>query len=67
MFEDEPMLLHIPLLQLHLYLQNDSFDFNIGADAVKLCSSGVHFVSNFLNLNKFINKYLNIMDKVNDD
>ena len=65
--KDETVLLHVPLLQLHLYLQYNSLDFDIGADAIKLRSSGVHFGSNFLILNKFIKNDLNIIDKVNRD
>jgi hypothetical protein len=68
-FEDETMLLNVSLLQLHLNLQDNSFDFNVGADAVKLSSSGVHFVLLLILNFKFINIKgdLNIIDEVIDD
>lgn len=65
--KNQTVLLEVSLLQLHLYLKNDSLNFDIDANAVKKGSPGVHFVNNFLILNKFIKNDLNIIDKVNLD
>lgn len=65
--KNQTVLLEVSFLQLHLYLKNDSLHFDIGANAIKKGSPGVHFVNNFLILNKFIKNDLNIIDKVNLD